>query len=1294
MTILIVIGLATALVAREPEGFVPRPLAKTSLNQTGRTMSNISNWGYWMYASGKSAQKPNGNSGGVYPRGTAGAIYQDGLVWGGKFAGAADDIRLGGCTYATGTVGGWINSDGTAASPSDERVKIWRIRPDYKTLTFAQVKTDAMELNELGSPADVTDAMCQAVIDQYKEDWENWPTDLGAPYYDRNENGVFDDGDEPGIADADQVIWYVTNDLDRTACLSLGGSEPMGIELQITAWAYAQPGARLGQIIFKKYKFINKSGQDITDMYVSQWCDPDLGSAADDYVGCDTTLSLGFAYNGGPTDSDYDAYGLAPAAIGYDFFQGPLVDGVAGQDLNRNGVDDAEDYAVFDLKIVGPGKVNLPMSSFGWFAAGTGIDDPTLGEYEGTLQWYNLQQGYIPTDDINDPSPWTLGNITGNPTTKYPMAGDPVTGEGYTDGNDSYFPPGDRRLCLTSGPFNMVNGEEQEVVIAVLGGMGDNNLSSVTDLKLTDIIAQDIYNNAFAGIPKAPKGPEVKIVHFEEQVMLEWSSNAEAVKVSEEPQIAGYTFEGYNVYQLPSASSGIDDALKIATYDIANGVTTVMGKKFLAEYGAEVIVPVQQGYDNGVQRYFQIDKDYITGKPLYEGKTYYFAVTAYNYNANPLLIEAKSLESAMIGQSFIVQEAKPGDMPNVAVLSDFDVVHATGTAGGSASGKVIDPYATTGHDYSVFFNQQIYYRDSDGLWKEFVQAAKGLAKTTDVTDCDVVGSAIFAETVGLVELVLKMTYGSSTGAWVDGIELVLPEGVTPLEANITDGAFSNYLDYGQVDLSSAGVIDGNKVSWGDSLRSGIGAIEGNMFFKLILNSDDIVLPFDVKYSIWDDNYAAPLADDLGTLTLSEIGYAYETMSHWNVQDETTNEVVLEDQYVVSGVTVDHIDGGRLVAGGGAGNPLTVDGIQLSMDVSYSAPTDYSTIAQHWADGGTTTRSLSIMELIYSSYLDDPRFPYCITSYASHGWSGGEGTARSIDAYGTGTTDVNLLQRDYELRFTGVYDDPITVGSVTYHPIKDGTGSKAILYGARNYDLATHPDPANPGDGSAFFVNIPFEVWDMEGEDGPRQVSIMMLDRMQDVSAGGDIYAFNPADRMYCEFLMEDYATVIGNDANDYLASNLLTWNTVWWHAQWTIGDVLYFTYDNPIQAGGDTWTFSTVAPTLDDEELAKDAAKMINVFPNPYYANNDLSTTRFDDYVTFTHLPKKAKVRIFNLAGIQVRVLEKDDSSQFLKWNLQNAAGLPVGSGMYIAHIDLPELGKEKVLKMVIIQKEQILEYY
>ncbi len=43
-------------------------------------------------------------------------------------------------------------------------------------------------------------------------------------------------------------------------------------------------------MVFKKYIVINKSMNEITDMYFTYWTDDDLGYASDDYVGCDTLL--------------------------------------------------------------------------------------------------------------------------------------------------------------------------------------------------------------------------------------------------------------------------------------------------------------------------------------------------------------------------------------------------------------------------------------------------------------------------------------------------------------------------------------------------------------------------------------------------------------------------------------------------------------------------------------------------------------------------------------------------------------------------------------------------------------------------------------------------------------------------------------------------------------------------------------------------------------------------------------------------------------------------------------------
>ena len=99
---------------------------------------------------------------------------------------------------------------------------------------------------------------------------------------------------------------------------------PLGIECQVTIWAYNQAGA-LGSMYFRKYKVINitdRTANPITfeDMYFSMFSDVDHGDAGDDFVGVDTTLSLQYCYNASATDATYNP--LPPPAVGFDFLPG------------------------------------------------------------------------------------------------------------------------------------------------------------------------------------------------------------------------------------------------------------------------------------------------------------------------------------------------------------------------------------------------------------------------------------------------------------------------------------------------------------------------------------------------------------------------------------------------------------------------------------------------------------------------------------------------------------------------------------------------------------------------------------------------------------------------------------------------------------------------------------------------------------------------------------------------------------------------------------------------------------
>ncbi|RLD09581.1 hypothetical protein DRI50_12025, partial [candidate division KSB1 bacterium] len=119
-----------------------------------------------------------------------------------------------------------------------------------------------------------------------------------------------------------------------------------------------------------------------------------------------------------------------------------------------------------------------------------------------------------------------------------------------------------------------------------------------------------------------------------------------------------------------------------------------------------------------------------------------------------------------------------------------------------------------------------------------------------------------------------------------------------------------------------------------------------------------------------------------------------------------------------------------------------------------------------------------------------------------------------------------------------------------------------------------------------------------------------------------------------------------------------------------------------------TFRFTAPGRIENDLALAKKDVQKINVFPNPFYAGAQVGPNGFVRKVTFNHLPQQAIIRIFDLGGRQIRKLTKDDPSQFLEWDLCNAKGKPIASGLYVIYIDMPELKMKKVLKLMVVMEE------
>lgn len=688
------IFLVSASINAENKGEKERDRLNKPKGTPTRTFLNINNISTQIYNNGDSDIDPSGNSGLIFPKGSGkGAVFESGLLWGAKITGDPQ-VRVGGSAYRTGLQPGKILSPGVAESPDLAKVRIYRVRPDIipasgpRPTNYIPGSVSSELADEGGSES--------SIIAQYEKDWLEWPATDGAPFLDKNNNGTYQPSvDIPGVPGADQTIWYVANDLNSGNTTFLYGAQPLGVEMQATMWAYSQSGA-LGNMYFRKYKLINKSTQTFNDMYISMWSDVDLGNSTDDFAGCDTTLSLGYVYNANAVDATYNP--LPPPAVGFDFFQGPMLRGVAGQDRNKNGVDDALDFAIFNGKKVGPGYINLPMTAFYYFARGdASVVDPTQGDPAGSTQFYNFFQGKIGLS----------GKYFYNPVTKdsttYALPGDPQTREGWIDGQ--LIPAGDRRIGSASGPFQMAPGDTQEVVIAEIAAgaiPGTDRLSAIGLLKFYDQQAQLAYDNFF-DLPVPPSAPEVNVVAQNKQIILDWGHNDSKVKATETSSSKGYVFQGYNVYQLPSTSASVEQGKRIATFDVVDGIGKIEDKFFNPSTGVVSIGVRQFGNDTGIKRFFNIKNDELKGgTPLINGIKYYYAVTAYSYNSDPNAVP-NNLENPL--KVFTVVPAS--ESPGVRLGSIHgDTLKATnkGKSDGVALPIVIDPTKLTGHTYKVNFD--------------------------------------------------------------------------------------------------------------------------------------------------------------------------------------------------------------------------------------------------------------------------------------------------------------------------------------------------------------------------------------------------------------------------------------------------------------------------------------------------------------------------------------------------------------------------------------------------------------
>ncbi|MBI5019829.1 MAG: hypothetical protein HZB59_00130 [Ignavibacteriales bacterium] len=271
-------------------------------------------------------------------------------------------------------------------------------------------------------------------------------------------------------------------------------------------------------------------------------------------------------------------------------------------------------------------------------------------------------------------------------------------------------------------------------------------------------------------------------------------------------------------------------------------------------------------------------------------------------------------------------------------------------------------------------------------------------------------------------------------------------------------------------------------------------------------------------------------------------------------------------------------------------------------------------------------------------------------------------------------------------------------------IKFGTGETQKAYRMRRtggVGTAYVIQETNP------FVDVPFTVWDITDPLNKRQLTVAWRDQTNDA-------LFNPSegnDELEIAFI---YYRTYNPDGNQWLYQNAsghvaADWSDV--ATASTESDIMYgmsfglktghtlgevasqITVIPLIPLGANDVYEITTSKPVENAELQKDDIKNIMAVPNPYFGANAYEQNQFGRIIRFTNLPKTATIRIFNLASDMVRVIDKDDNLTTTDWDLRNKNNLPVASGMYIVHIEMPGIG-EKILKVAIIMAEERLDNF
>jgi len=794
-----------------------------------------------------------------------------------------------------------------------------------------------------------------------------------------------------------------------------------------------------------------------------------------------------------------------------------------------------------------------------------------------------------------------------------------------------------------------------------------------------------------------------------------------------------YRFEGYQIFQLKNDQVTIEsihnpDLMRlVAQFDVKNGVKKLVNYNYDESIGANVPVVEVRGGDNGISHTFEVTQDaFATGDVrLVNNKVYYYTAIAYAYNNYLEYNDDPSVSQGLYGQKIPYLSGRK----NIQLFKAMP--HRT------VNGNIINgDYGTQPQITRIagYGNGGMTIELTDETVEDIL--SKPPASETNIfggPDYPMVYHPIYKTNAGPVNIKVVNPLGVKEGdyeLWLDSLERVKIYGISDivgLQGDTTSKLVANWhvkdITTGIVYHSDTTIIENNEqvfLELGLSVQMTQPYTPGPIAVGKISVGNVLTTAHDV------------LANNNGLIQSSIVYEDSANMWLSGIEDQDVPGYVLN--WIRSGTYQSQESATDNDWGMNASPPNPWDPTESYEKIAVGtwAPYSLTTYGNNSKNGFGATQSrvgpalneeskkagglddLASVDIVFtpdkSKWSRCPVIEMCFdTSLAEgHALQFGLRASPSIDKEGNFATIGSGPSDNPE---DPNYISDYGMGWFPGYAINVETGERLnLMYSEDSYlgafngrDMQFNPPAKDPELDEQFFDNNIFSGTGLNRipvMGGKHYVYVMKHNRSVFDQTG-----------LYAEFNAPAYdAGKFAHDVIDTLISKTFPLNVVLsnFYSQvmyvgmpmatkgkdWLSNEAtVKIRISTPYRRGYTDAKLDTIYPGMDvnnqypvyqfttkgisteysnAEKLVSDLDE-IRVVPNPYYAYSAYENNALDTRVKITNLPKKCTITVYDVSGVKIKQLTKDDPVTAIEWDLKNFAGVPISGGLYYFHIEAAE---------------------